>query len=168
MVTIICSAAQSFTSTRHISRFFSRLVIKQTNRHSMAYIEHHSGSVILSASTKEWAVKKFLTSNLDLKAMESIGKVLAQRCLECGLLEVHSGYEIESSSSKVKDDCCVCLWIIETFNFIIRCKYFWNLSKRPGYRWANPSVSSRTDTGAGRSRKNRGKVSRRNIIPCHR
>jgi len=34
--------------------------------------------------------------------METIGRVLAQRCLECGLLEVHSSYEAESSSLKVR------------------------------------------------------------------
>ena len=76
-------------------------MINQTSRHSSAYIEHHTGQKIISASTEEWAIKKFLRSNLDVKAMETIGRVLAQRCLECGLLEVHSSYEAESSSLKV-------------------------------------------------------------------
>ena len=78
-----------------------RIVINQTNRHSTAYIEHHTGKKIISASTEEWAIKKFLNSTLDVKAMETIGRVLAQRCVECGLLEVHSSYEEGSSSPKV-------------------------------------------------------------------
>merc|ERR1712071_118547 len=68
------------------TNFWNRIVINQTNRHSTAYIEHHTGKKIISASTEEWAIKKFLNSTLDVKAMETIGRVLAQRCVECGLL----------------------------------------------------------------------------------
>jgi len=84
------------------TNFWNRIIISQTNRHSTAYVEHHTGKRIISASTKEWAIKKFLKSNLDMEAMETIGRVLAQRCLECGLLELHSSYEAETSSPKVQ------------------------------------------------------------------
>ena len=50
---------------------------------------------------KEWAIKQFLRSTSDSKAAATIGKVLAQRCLECGLLEVHSDYELDEASPKV-------------------------------------------------------------------
>lgn len=33
--------------------------------------------------------------------MEAVGQVLAQRCLECGLLEIHSPYDVEQVPSKV-------------------------------------------------------------------
>lgn len=33
--------------------------------------------------------------------MKVIGQVLARRCLECGLLEVHSDYDKEKASQKV-------------------------------------------------------------------
>ena len=67
----------------------------------MAHIEHHSGKEVVSASTMEWAIKKQLRSTVDVAAMEAIGRVLAQRCLECGLLEVHSEYEMGNVSNRV-------------------------------------------------------------------
>jgi hypothetical protein len=37
-----------------------RLVLEQSSRHVTAKIVHHSGLEVVTASTKEWAVKKFL------------------------------------------------------------------------------------------------------------
>lgn len=79
-----------------------RLVIQKTNKHVTAFVEHHSGTTVVSASTKEWAVKKHLRSTTDMAAMDAIGQILAQRCLECGLLEVQSFYEADEVSSKVR------------------------------------------------------------------
>ena len=78
-----------------------RLVIEQSNKHWQAYIEHFEGGKVVKASTKEWAIKQFLRSTSDSKAAAIVGKVLAQRCLEFGLLEVHSDYELEEASPKV-------------------------------------------------------------------
>ena len=69
--------------------------------HVTAHVEHHQGNTVVSASTKEWAIKQHLRSNLDVAAMAAIGRILAHRCLECGLLEIHSDYDKEKSSSKV-------------------------------------------------------------------
>ena len=66
-----------------------------------------SGRVVISASTQEWAVKQHLRSNLDLKAVESVGKVLAQRCLECGLVELDLGYDPAEASDKVREQLIV-------------------------------------------------------------
>lgn len=60
--------------------------------------------MVVSASTKEWAIKQFLRSTTDLNAATAIGQVLAQRCLECGLLEVQSHYKMDQISSKVGFD----------------------------------------------------------------
>lgn len=78
-----------------------RLVIQQTNKHIHAHIEHYKGNKVLSASTEEWAIKQFLRSTADTTAAVTVGKVLAQRCLECGLLEIHSIYEADKVSPKV-------------------------------------------------------------------
>jgi ribosomal protein L18 len=78
-----------------------RLVIEQSNKHWNAYIEHFEGGKVITASTKEWAIKQFLRSTSDSNAAAAIGKVLAQRCLECGLLEVHSDYDLAQASPKV-------------------------------------------------------------------
>lgn len=76
-------------------------MIQQSNRHIEAHIEHYQGNVVVSASTKEWAIKQFLRSTTDKNAAVAIGKVLGQRCLECGMLEVKSDYKAEAVSSKV-------------------------------------------------------------------
>lgn len=56
---------------------------------------------MVSASTQEWAIKKYLRSTLDVPAAKLIGRILAQRCLESGMLELHSSYEEAGVSQKV-------------------------------------------------------------------
>lgn len=73
----------------------------QSNRHIHAYVEHYSGNKVISASTKEWAIKKCLKSTVDSGAAKLVGTVLAQRCLESGMLEIHSNYDMKSASQKV-------------------------------------------------------------------
>ncbi|KAM9313408.1 large ribosomal subunit protein uL18m [Gastrophryne carolinensis] len=65
--------------------YWHRLRLERTRRHVTAYVEHSNGNIVLSASTKEWAVKKHLYSTIDTMACENIGRVLAQRCLEAGI-----------------------------------------------------------------------------------
>ena len=85
----------------HLFYSVFRLVIEKSNKHWNAYIEHFESGKVVSASTEEWAIKQFLRSTSDIKAAATIGKVLAQRCLECGLLEVHSDYSLDQVSPKV-------------------------------------------------------------------
>ena len=63
-------------------------------------MEHFSGRLVVAASTKEWALKQHLRNCLDLPAATLVGRVLAQRCLQCGMLELHSDYVDETASSK--------------------------------------------------------------------
>ena len=43
---------------------------------------------VCSASTKEWAIRKFLYNYNDGAALKCVGTVLGQRCLETGITEV--------------------------------------------------------------------------------
>ncbi|XP_066467439.1 large ribosomal subunit protein uL18m [Tiliqua scincoides] len=62
-----------------------RLRLERTQRHVEAYVEHCSGHVVVSASTREWAIKKHLHNTAGVAACENVGRVLAQRCLEGGI-----------------------------------------------------------------------------------
>ncbi|XP_005002231.1 large ribosomal subunit protein uL18m isoform X1 [Cavia porcellus] len=65
--------------------FWHRLRVIRTQHHVEALVEHWNGRVVVSASTREWAIKKHLYSTRNVVACETIGRVLAQRCLEAGV-----------------------------------------------------------------------------------
>lgn len=65
--------------------FWHRLRVIRTQHHIEAVVEHRNGQVVVSASTREWAIKKYLYSTRNVVACESIGRVLAGRCLEAGI-----------------------------------------------------------------------------------
>ncbi|XP_055982026.1 large ribosomal subunit protein uL18m [Sorex fumeus] len=65
--------------------FWHRLRVIRTQHHIEALVEHRSGQVVVSASTREWAIKKHLYSTRNVVACESVGRVLAGRCLEAGI-----------------------------------------------------------------------------------
>ncbi|XP_029800141.1 39S ribosomal protein L18, mitochondrial isoform X2 [Suricata suricatta] len=65
--------------------FWHRLRVVKTQHHVDALVEHRSGQVVVSASTREWAIKKHLYSTTNVVACESVGRVLAERCLEAGI-----------------------------------------------------------------------------------
>lgn len=65
--------------------FWHRLRVIKTQHHVEALVEHLNGKVVVSASTREWAIKKHLYSTRNVVACESIGRVLAERCLEAGI-----------------------------------------------------------------------------------
>lgn len=48
-------------------------------------MERSNGNVVLSASTREWAIKKHLYSPTGVTACRNLGRVMAQRCLEAGI-----------------------------------------------------------------------------------
>ncbi|XP_005999321.1 39S ribosomal protein L18, mitochondrial [Latimeria chalumnae] len=66
-------------------QYWHRLRYERSQHHVMAWVEHYNGKVVLSASTKEWALKRHLYSTRDVMASENVGWVLAQRCLEAGI-----------------------------------------------------------------------------------
>ncbi|XP_029431303.1 39S ribosomal protein L18, mitochondrial [Rhinatrema bivittatum] len=65
--------------------FWHRLRFERSQNHVTGFVEHCDGHVVVSASSREWAVKKHLYSTRDATASENVGRVLARRCLEAGI-----------------------------------------------------------------------------------
>ena len=83
-----------------------RLVLEKSSRHSTGWVEHHTGTLVASASTREWAIKQHLYSTTDTNAIYNIGRILARRCLESGIIEVYTElnqYAESSRKVRVKD-----------------------------------------------------------------
>ncbi|KXJ28920.1 39S ribosomal protein L18, mitochondrial [Exaiptasia diaphana] len=68
--------------------FYNKLNFVITNRHIKAYVQHNSGTVLISASTTEFPITKQLYKTTDTTAAVNIGRVLADRCLEAGFTRV--------------------------------------------------------------------------------
>ena len=80
-----------------------RLRVIRSQHHIEALVEHRNGQVVVSASTREWAIKKHLYSTKSVVACESVGRVLAQRCLEAGInFMVYQPTPWEASSDSIK------------------------------------------------------------------
>ncbi|XP_051710162.1 large ribosomal subunit protein uL18m isoform X1 [Oryctolagus cuniculus] len=83
--------------------FWHRLRVIRTQHHVEALVEHPSGQVVVSASTREWAIKKHLYRTRNVVACESLGRVLAQRCLEAGInFMVYQPTPWEAASDSLK------------------------------------------------------------------
>lgn len=83
--------------------FWHRLRVVRTQHHVEALVEHGSGQVVVSASTREWAIKKHLYRTRNVVACESLGRVLAQRCLEAGInFMVYQPTPWEAASDSMK------------------------------------------------------------------
>ncbi|XP_077996062.1 large ribosomal subunit protein uL18m-like [Glandiceps talaboti] len=65
--------------------YWHKLFLEQSLRHITAYVEHINGHHVISASSKEWSIKKQLYSCSDVAACYNVGRVIAQRCLEAGI-----------------------------------------------------------------------------------
>ena len=68
--------------------YYNKLILETTNRHTTGKVVHWTGVTVVSASTKEAAIKQYLHSLSDVSAAQNIGSVLAQRCLEAGITNV--------------------------------------------------------------------------------
>lgn len=68
--------------------FYHRLHYERSARGIRAKVIHYNGDVILSASSQEWAVMKQLYSSTDVTAAESVGMIIARRCMEAGIESV--------------------------------------------------------------------------------
>nr|XP_053631496.1 39S ribosomal protein L18, mitochondrial-like isoform X2 [Cherax quadricarinatus] len=84
-------------------KYWYKLILDQSNRHVTGQIVHHTGTAVVSASTREWAIKLQLYSTADVNAVKNIGRILAQRCLQSGITEVYTELEkFKDSSEKVR------------------------------------------------------------------
>lgn len=53
-----------------------------------AQLIHFQNGPVVEASTKEWCIKKHLYKTSDTSAYTNLAKVFADRCLQCGILEM--------------------------------------------------------------------------------
>ncbi|CAH1801635.1 unnamed protein product [Owenia fusiformis] len=65
--------------------YYHRLVYERTKNYITASVEHCTNGIVISASTKEHAIRKHLYSAIDASAAENVGHVLAERCKRCGV-----------------------------------------------------------------------------------
>ena len=59
-----------------------------SDRHISAYVDHNNGLKVVEASTKEFCISRYLYKTSDISAAFNIGRVIAARCKEAGLLRV--------------------------------------------------------------------------------
>ncbi|NXU51472.1 RM18 protein, partial [Turnix velox] len=65
--------------------FWHRLRLERTQHYVEAFVERCNGDIVVSASTREWAIKRHLYSPKGVSACRNLGRVIAQRCLEAGV-----------------------------------------------------------------------------------
>ncbi|KAL5017225.1 hypothetical protein ScPMuIL_006814 [Solemya velum] len=83
--------------------YYNKLVFERTNRHTSGRIVHWTGKTIVTASTQEWAIRQHLYSCTDVSTAANIGRVLAHRCLECGITHVFYDEEpLHAKSEKMQ------------------------------------------------------------------
>ncbi|XP_076282419.1 mitochondrial ribosomal protein L18 isoform X2 [Lasioglossum baleicum] len=63
-------------------------------------IHHFENGPVIIASTREWGIHKQLYRGSDVSAYINLGRVLAQRCLECGILEIYHNEETVSGEKE--------------------------------------------------------------------
>ncbi|XP_012287117.1 39S ribosomal protein L18, mitochondrial [Orussus abietinus] len=77
-----------------------KLVLNKTGRHTTAEVHHYENGPIVSVSTKEWAIKKQIYKLQDTSTYINLGRILANRCLESGIVAIQF-YDKPSEGSKV-------------------------------------------------------------------
>lgn len=82
------------------NNFWYKLILESSSRHVSGQVVHYTGRTVVSASTKEWAIKRHLYSCNDVSAYENIGRILAHRCLQSGIIEIHTDLSVEGESSE--------------------------------------------------------------------
>ncbi|KAK3857327.1 hypothetical protein Pcinc_036256 [Petrolisthes cinctipes] len=84
-------------------KYWYKLVMEHSRRHTIGRVVHHTGTTVVSASTQEWAIKQHLYSTSDVSAAHNIGRILADRCLKSGIAEVYTELDhYEETSEKVR------------------------------------------------------------------
>ncbi|KAF7232437.1 39S ribosomal protein L18 mitochondrial [Paragonimus skrjabini miyazakii] len=68
--------------------YWHKVYLHKDSHHTTGLVIHTSSSVVVSASTREPSIQKHLYSCVDVSAAENIGRVLAYRCQQCGLVNL--------------------------------------------------------------------------------
>jgi hypothetical protein len=58
--------------------YWNALELSISGQHTTASVVHWTGRSVCSASTKEWAIQKFLYNKTDMAALKIVGKVLGR------------------------------------------------------------------------------------------
>ena len=59
-----------------------------SSRHSSAYVNHNNGTKVVEASTTELCLARHLYKTSDVAAAYNVGRLVALRCKEMGLIRV--------------------------------------------------------------------------------
>ncbi|XP_047538553.1 39S ribosomal protein L18, mitochondrial [Vanessa atalanta] len=78
--------------------FWHKLMITPTNRTVKAEVIHFVNGSVIEAKTSELALRNQLYSMTDTCAYINLGRVFAQRCLECGITEMACDIESKKGS----------------------------------------------------------------------
>lgn len=81
--------------------FWHKLVLERKGRHIIAKICHHNSHIVIQASTNEQSVNKHLYRANDTNAYINLARVLANRCLECGINCMFNGIKMDSSKKTI-------------------------------------------------------------------
>ncbi|KAK7070843.1 ribosomal protein L18 [Halocaridina rubra] len=111
--------------------YWYKVLFEQSNKNITARVEHHTGTTVVSASTNEWAIKQYLYSRTDTSAAENIGRILAQRCLQSGITEIHSDLKQRTDKSEK-----VRLFVNALLEGGIRLQEAKYIAPHEMYRWA--------------------------------
>lgn len=65
-----------FLADKGKRNYWNGLTLSISGQHTTASVKHWSGRKVCSASTREWAIHKFLYSNTDIAAVKIVAKVL--------------------------------------------------------------------------------------------
>nr|XP_033325671.1 39S ribosomal protein L18, mitochondrial [Megalopta genalis] len=69
--------------------YWHKLIVTKENRYVTAEIHHFENGPVIKASSREWGLHKQLYRGKDSAAFINVGRVLGQRCLECGIVEIY-------------------------------------------------------------------------------
>eukprot|EP00054_Salpingoeca_dolichothecata_P035376 m.5272 g.5272 ORF g.5272 m.5272 type:complete len:173 (+) comp5378_c0_seq2:10-528(+) len=75
-----------FSTTQKSLQYYHRLQVHFSNQHITAQVSHENGNVILTTTTKEQPIAAQLYSKSDKSAARNIGRVMAQRMKESGIV----------------------------------------------------------------------------------
>ncbi|CAG5046904.1 unnamed protein product [Parnassius apollo] len=70
-------------------KYWHKLILTRSNRTVTAQVIHFINGPVIEAKTSEWALRKQLYSITDTCAYFNLGRIFAQRCLECGITEMY-------------------------------------------------------------------------------
>ena len=76
-----------FLADKKNREHWNALELSISGTHTTATVTHWTGRNVCSASTKEWAIQKFLYNYTDLAALKIVGQVIGNRKVEFGSFE---------------------------------------------------------------------------------